>query len=80
MDDKFAKFVETYFSERERNLISNCIIYTDNEPAGLPGHNLMVIIEKLFVVAEYGYNCLSDDARRKLDAFSENQAKYRGTK
>ncbi len=76
-DDKFAKFVEEYFSERERNLIANCITYADNKPAGLPGHNLMVIIEKLFLIAEYGYNSLDDEARRKLDAFHENQVKHR---
>ena len=80
MDDEFAKFLEKYFSDRERLLISNCIVYTDNQPAGLPGHNLMVIIEKLFAVARYGYNSMPDKAKRKLDAFSENQIKYRGIK
>ncbi len=35
------------FTDRERRLIDNCKIYAANDPAGLPGHNLMVIIAKL---------------------------------
>ena len=33
--------------ERERRLISNCVDYAYNDPAGLPGHNLMIIVSKL---------------------------------
>lgn len=35
------------FSQRELALIKNCVRYTDGNPAGLPGHNLMIIIAKL---------------------------------
>lgn len=35
------------FTEREWSLIRNCIEYANGEPAGLPGHNLMLIIAKL---------------------------------
>ncbi len=35
------------FTDRERRLIDNCKTYTANDPAGLPGHNLMVIVAKL---------------------------------
>lgn len=34
------------FTERELRLISNCQTYAREDPAGLPGHNLMVIISK----------------------------------
>lgn len=35
------------FTERERGLIKNCVDYASSaNPAGLPGHNLMVIIAK----------------------------------
>lgn len=35
------------FTAREINLIDNCKAYAANDPAGLPGHNLMIIIAKL---------------------------------
>lgn len=34
------------FTERELALIANCNLYACNNPAGLPGHHLMVIIDK----------------------------------
>lgn len=35
------------FTEREIRLIDNCKVYAANDPAGLAGHNLMMIIAKL---------------------------------
>lgn len=35
------------FTKREIALIGNCRTYNANDPAGLPGHNLMVIITKM---------------------------------
>lgn len=35
------------FDERERRLISNCKLYAGHDPAGLPGHNLMIIVAKM---------------------------------
>lgn len=35
------------FTGREHELIKNCITYSSNGPAGLPGHNLMIIISKM---------------------------------
>jgi hypothetical protein len=32
------------FNERDTRLIFNCIDYADGDPAGLPGHNLMLIV------------------------------------
>jgi hypothetical protein len=34
------------FTDRELRLIVNSQMYAMNDPAGLPGHNLMVIIDK----------------------------------
>lgn len=34
-------------SERELRLLANAIIYSENDPAGLPGHNLLVLLAKL---------------------------------
>jgi hypothetical protein len=34
------------FTEREIRLIKNCRTYVQDDPAGLPGHNLMIIIKK----------------------------------
>ena len=34
------------FTERELRLIDNCRKYAIDDPAGLPGHNLMLIIDK----------------------------------
>lgn len=35
------------FTERELRLIANCEAYTKGDPAGLPGHNLMIVVAKL---------------------------------
>lgn len=48
------------FDEREMRLIRNCRAYADNDPAGLPGHNLMIIVAKLSKVAEF-FNKVADD-------------------
>lgn len=43
----YTTFINT-LSEREKALIDNCIVYSENNPSGLPGHNLMLIVEKLY--------------------------------
>jgi hypothetical protein len=43
------------FDERQRQLIANCKLYAQNDPAGLPGHNLMVIIAKMAQLLDEGY-------------------------
>ena len=35
------------FTERELGLISNARTYAENDPAGLPGHTLLLIISRL---------------------------------
>lgn len=39
--------VDAIFTERELRLIENCKGYAASDPAGLPGHNLLLIIDKL---------------------------------
>ena len=39
-------WLEGVFTEREQRLILNSQMYALNDPAGLPGHNLMLIIDK----------------------------------
>lgn len=36
-----------FFTKRELRLISNCREYAFDDPAGLPGHNLMMLVDKL---------------------------------
>jgi hypothetical protein len=38
---------EIEFTERDLRIMENCKDYYDGDPAGLPGHNLMMIIGKL---------------------------------
>ena len=40
------RFEET-FSKRDMGLMLNCLAYIGSDPAGLPGHNLMLIIYQL---------------------------------
>jgi len=35
------------FDKRALQLIENCRTYARNNPAGLPGHNLMLIVDKM---------------------------------
>jgi hypothetical protein len=35
------------FDERQRRLIYNCRAYANSDPAGLPGHQLMLIVSKM---------------------------------
>lgn len=45
-------WLNAFFNKRERGLIANCIHYTHNSPAGLPGHNLMLVVSKMASVIE----------------------------
>ena len=44
---QYDQMIRDTFTDRELGIIRNALIYAQNEPAGLPGHNLMVIIDKL---------------------------------
>lgn len=43
--EEYRKKIE--FTEREMALIENCKVYMDNNPSGMPGHNLAIIVAKL---------------------------------
>lgn len=45
--ERFNDLFKGLFTKREFRLIRNSIIYAEDDPAGLPGHNLMVIIYKM---------------------------------
>lgn len=38
--------------ERERRLVQNCCTYASSDPAGLPGHNLMIIVAKMAAILD----------------------------
>lgn len=44
MDEKEIPEWRLAFDNRQQALIGNCTNYAENNPAGLPGHNLMLII------------------------------------
>ena len=54
-DEKMAAEFQGMFDEREMRLINNCQQYVGNDPAGLPGHNLMRIVSKLVFMLEEAY-------------------------
>jgi len=43
---------DAVFTRRELDLINNCLNYVENDPTGLPGHNLMIIVAKLWGLAD----------------------------
>ncbi len=43
-----------HLDERQQRLIINCREYAKNDPAGVPGHNLMIIIAKLAELLDMG--------------------------
>ena len=45
--EAFKEYLNDKFTERELRMILNCLHYADDDPAGLPGHNLILIITKL---------------------------------
>lgn len=40
-------YISGFFSKRELRLIRNCCDYAYDDPAGLPGHNLMMLVSKI---------------------------------
>jgi hypothetical protein len=38
---------QSLFDERDLRMIENCKTYAKSDPAGLPGHNLIIIVAKL---------------------------------
>ena len=40
------------FDDRQMGLINNCRDYAHRDPSGLPGHNIMIIVSKLYDMLE----------------------------
>ena len=45
--DLYITHIALTFTEREAELIKNCNAYVLSDPAGLPGHNLIILVHKL---------------------------------
>ena len=50
--DDYSSDWRNWLDERERRLVGNCVDYAHNDPAGLPGHNLMIIVSKLAMMLD----------------------------
>lgn len=76
MRDEALKAVEPdygwrgQFSVRHRRLIANCQTYANNDPAGLQGHNLMLIVDKMATILDtpYPVDKVPDQSPRLGDA------------
>lgn len=51
-DDLLVQLLKSEFDDRELRLILNCLTYAENDPAGLPGHGLMLLVAKLLRVMQ----------------------------
>lgn len=47
----FKAHILMNYTKRELQMILNCMMYAENEPAGLPGHNTMILTAKLALEA-----------------------------
>lgn len=45
-------WLDDFFNKRERCLIANCIHYAHNDPGGLPGHMLMLLVSKMAAIID----------------------------
>ena len=43
----YIKHIAEAFTINEAHLIANCFAYVKSDPAGLPAHNLMILVYKL---------------------------------
>lgn len=57
------------YTDREVKLVQACVNYAGNDPPGLPGHNLMVIIAKLVT----GTPTDMHDLKLKLPGFNAHE-------
>lgn len=54
------------FTEHEQLLIANSVDYAAGAPAGLPGHDLIIIIDKFQRLAAYLSSCLTEEEMADL--------------
>lgn len=52
LNDSRNSWLDEFFTDREQRLIANCIHYTHNDPGGLPGHNLMILVSKMAAIVD----------------------------
>lgn len=64
-------WLEGVFTERQKRLIVNSQLYALNDPAGLPGHNLMLIIDKFDVLVGLLMGYVTEEELRKCIAAVE---------
>ena len=57
---------DAVFTPREIRLILNCQAYEMNDPAGLPGHNLLLLVSKLEELVGMLAGRLSDDDLKEV--------------
>ncbi|MBE2197522.1 MAG: hypothetical protein IAE79_02855 [Anaerolinea sp.] len=56
------------FDERSQRLICNCQVYAANDPAGLPGHQLMLVVAhmaNMLTIAETTIEVLACESEAK---------------
>jgi hypothetical protein len=51
--------------ERERGLVANCEAYAGGNPAGLPGHNLMILVDKMAQMLDEAAEAVSGIEKRR---------------
>jgi hypothetical protein len=51
------------FTSRQIRLVANCINQAQNDPAGMPAHNLIVLIDKLYMLLAFALNLLRDEQK-----------------
>jgi len=44
---EFERTWDSDYSRRERGIIQNCEMYAANNPSGIPGHQLMLLVAKM---------------------------------
>ncbi len=59
------KQIAADFTPREVDLIYNCEMYAENDPAGLPGHNIMLIVAKLMTYTPFELSDMYEAMRIK---------------
>ena len=53
--------INEIFGDRDKRLVLNCVAYSENDPAGLPGHNLMLIVAEFYKYLEHIRNMVGDE-------------------
>lgn len=51
-DEMLQLILTSKLSERELRLVRNCMRYAKDDPAGMPGHNLAVIVSKMMEIMQ----------------------------